>query len=171
MRAVVGGTSGVGVGVSVRDSTAFSAATFNLRVSFAFLAASLRLFAAALRFRVALAFFAASLRFFAAMLAFLVAAACFPAARCFRLAAAFLPAARCFLLAAAFFAAALRSVAFFMVSGVYQKRMRQFDDTGLEWPFRLLVAGSMKANCLQFREETDGVGHQMAGLIYTNVLM
>jgi predicted membrane protein len=37
-----------------------------------------------------------------------------------RFAAAFLPEARCFLVAAAFFAAALRSVAFFMVWKVYQ---------------------------------------------------
>jgi hypothetical protein len=41
------------------------------------------------------------------------------------LAAAFLPAARCFLVAAAFLAAVLRSVPFFMVSGVYQKRKQQ----------------------------------------------
>ena len=116
MRGMIGGTVGTGVCVSVRDSTAFSEPAFSWRVSFAFLAASLRFFAAALRFWVALACFAASLRFFAAMLAFLLAAAFFPAAGCFRLAAAFLPAARRFLVAAAFFAAALRSVALLMVS-------------------------------------------------------
>src|SRR5262249_49615210 len=48
---------------------------------------------AARRLRVSFAFLAASLRFFAAMLAFFVTAALTPAARCFRLAAAFFAAA------------------------------------------------------------------------------
>src|SRR6266850_4056916 len=95
---VVGVTSGAGVVVSFWASTACCSAERRLRVSFAFLAASLR--------------------FFAAMLAFFVTAALTPAARCFRLAAAFFPAARCFLVAAAFFAVAPRFVAFFMVGSI-----------------------------------------------------
>ena len=75
----VGVTSGAGIVVSVLISTAFSAAALRLRVSFAFLAASLRFFAAAFRLRVSLAFFAASLRLFAAALAFFVTAALCPA--------------------------------------------------------------------------------------------
>jgi hypothetical protein len=63
-----------GATVSGLLSAAFRA-TFRLRVSFAFFAASLRFLAAALAFRVAAAFSAASVRFFAAALAFLVAAA------------------------------------------------------------------------------------------------
>jgi hypothetical protein len=66
---VIGVTSGAGVVVSFRTSTARCSATRRLRVSFAFLAASLR--------------------FFAAMLAFFVTAALTPAARCFLVAAAF----------------------------------------------------------------------------------
>src|SRR5260370_36181235 len=89
-----GVTSGAGVVVSFWTSTGCCSAARRLRVSVAFLAASLR--------------------FFAAMLAFFVTAALTRAARCFRLAAAFLPAARCFLVAATFFAVALRFVAFFM---------------------------------------------------------
>src|SRR5579863_6895373 len=98
---VIGVASGAGVVVSFRTSTTCCSAARRLRVSFAFLAASLR--------------------FFAAMLAFFVTAALTPAARCFRLAAAFLAAARCFLVAAAFFAAVLRSVAFFMVGSISGK--------------------------------------------------
>ena len=106
---IIGVTSGAWVVVFVWFSTAFSAAALRLRVSFAFLAASLRFFAAALRFRVSLAFFAALLLFFAAILAFLVPAA-------------LIPAARCFLVAAAFFAAALRFDPLFMVWEVYSFR-------------------------------------------------
>jgi len=106
---IIGVTSGAWVVVFVWFSTAFSAAALRLRVSFAFLAASLRFFAAALRFRVSLALFAAPLRFFAAILAFLVPAA-------------LIPAARCFLVAAAFFAAALRFDPLFTVWEVYSFR-------------------------------------------------
>src|SRR5437899_4973069 len=98
---VIGVTSGARVVVSFWTSTACCSATRRLRVSFAFLAASLR--------------------FCAAILAFFVTAALTPAARCFRLAAAFFPAARCFLVAAAFFAMALRFVAFF-IGGKYIRK-------------------------------------------------
>src|SRR5260370_17379315 len=93
---VSGVTSGAGVVVSFWTSTGCCSAARRLRVSFAFLAASLR--------------------FFAAMLVFFVTAALTPAARCFCLAPAFLPAAPCFLLSPAFLPAPPLSVALSLLS-------------------------------------------------------